>query len=122
MRGENWPIASWTTTIVIVRTSAARLTIDVATAERMTSAASGPPVKACGMSSWSNASSIQSVANERPTPASTQATGTNQRLERMWSTRRNGVNGRDCTGERTQGGVFSCRAAPFVPSAMFRAR
>ena len=50
MRGENWPIASCTTTIVIVRTSAARLTIDVATAERMTRAASGPPVKACGMS------------------------------------------------------------------------
>ena len=75
MRGENWPIASWTTTIVIVRTSAARLTIDVATAERMTRAASGPPVKACGMSPWSNASSIQSVAKERATPPSTQSDG-----------------------------------------------
>ena len=30
----------------------------------------------------------------------------------MWSPRRNRVNGRDCTGERTQGCVFS-RAAPF---------
>ena len=83
MRGENCPIASWTTTIVIVRTSAARLTIDVATAERITSAASGPPVNVCGISPWSKRSSIQSVANESTTPASTQATGTNQRLERM---------------------------------------
>jgi len=112
MRGENWPIASWTTTIVIVRTRAARLTIDVAMAERMVSAASGPPVNACGMSPWSKASSIQSVAKETATPASTQATGTNQRLERMWSPRRNRVNGRDCTGERTQQCVFS-RVAPF---------
>ena len=35
MRGENWPIASWTTTIVIVSTSAVRLTIEAATVERM---------------------------------------------------------------------------------------
>src|SRR6185312_3350519 len=63
-----------------------------------------------------------SVAKETATPASTQATGTNQRLERMWSPSRNRVNGRDCTGERTQGCVFS-RAAPLKPpSAMFRAK
>ena len=30
IRGENWPIASWTTTIVIVSTRAAMLTIEVA--------------------------------------------------------------------------------------------
>ena len=34
-RGENWPIASWTTTIVMVSTSAARLTIDSATVTRI---------------------------------------------------------------------------------------
>ena len=66
------------------------------------------------MSPWSNASSIQSVAKERATPASTQATGTNQRLERMWSTRRNRVNGRDCTGERTQVRGFSRVSAFFA--------
>ena len=42
MRGENWPIASWTTTIVIVKTSAVRLTIDVATAERIDEGGVGP--------------------------------------------------------------------------------
>ena len=35
MRGENWPMASCTTTIVIVSTSVARLTIDSATVERI---------------------------------------------------------------------------------------
>ena len=35
IRGENWPIASWTTTIVIVSTSAVRLTIEAATVDRM---------------------------------------------------------------------------------------
>ena len=35
MRGENWPMASWTTTIVIVRTSAVRLTIEAAMVEKM---------------------------------------------------------------------------------------
>ena len=44
IRGENWPIASCTTTIVIVNTNAARLTIEVAIDDRITSAASGPPV------------------------------------------------------------------------------
>ena len=50
IRGENWPIASCTTTIVIVSTNAARLTIDVATAPRIASAASGPPVNERGTS------------------------------------------------------------------------
>ncbi len=50
MRGENCPIASWTTTIVIVRTSAVRVTIEAATVLRMASAASGPPVAASGIS------------------------------------------------------------------------
>ena len=51
MRGENWPIASCTTTIVIVRTSAVRLTIDAAMVDRIAIAASGPPVSAVGTSS-----------------------------------------------------------------------
>ena len=50
MRGENWPIASCTTTIVIVRTSAASDTIDAAIVERIASAASGPPVSDAGTS------------------------------------------------------------------------
>ena len=45
MRGENCPIASWTTTIVIVSTSAARLTIEAAIVVRITMAASGPPTR-----------------------------------------------------------------------------
>ena len=48
IRGENCPIASWTTTIVIVSTSAARLTIEAATVERIAAAASGPTDDACG--------------------------------------------------------------------------
>src|SRR5918994_1240043 len=44
IRGENCPMASWTTTMVMVRTSAARLTIEPATVERIWMAASGPPV------------------------------------------------------------------------------
>jgi hypothetical protein len=49
IRSENWPIASWTTTIVIVRTSAARLTIEAATVARMAVAASGPPTRLSGI-------------------------------------------------------------------------
>ena len=51
IRGENWPIASWTTTIVIVRTSAARLTIEAATVPRISAAASGPPTTLAGRAS-----------------------------------------------------------------------
>ena len=50
IRGENWPIASWTTTIVIVRTSAAMLTIEAATVDRIGMAASGPPTTEAGIS------------------------------------------------------------------------
>jgi len=45
IRGENWPMASWTTTIVMVSTSAVRLTIEAATVERIAVAASGPPTR-----------------------------------------------------------------------------
>ena len=51
IRGENWPIASWTTTIVIVRTRAVRLTIDAATVDRIAVAASGPPTRLLGIAS-----------------------------------------------------------------------
>ena len=51
MRGENCPMASWTTTIVIVRTSAVSVTIDVAMVLRIAIAASGPPVAHDGTSS-----------------------------------------------------------------------
>ncbi len=51
IRGENWPIASWTTTMVIVSTSAVRLTIDAATVERIAVAASGPPIRLSGIAS-----------------------------------------------------------------------
>ena len=44
-------MASWTTTIVIVRTSAVRLTIEAATVERMYAAASGPPTRRVGSAS-----------------------------------------------------------------------
>ncbi len=51
MRGENWPIASCTTTIVMVSTSAASDTIEAATVDKIASAASGPPVSHSGTSS-----------------------------------------------------------------------
>ena len=51
MRGENCPIASWTTTIVIVRTSAVSVTIDAAIVVRIAIAASGPPVSPRGTNS-----------------------------------------------------------------------
>jgi hypothetical protein len=51
IRGENWPMASWTTTMVIVSTSAVRLTIDAATVERNAVAASGPPTRLLGTAS-----------------------------------------------------------------------
>ena len=61
IRGENCPIANWTTTMVIVSTSAARLTIDVATAPRIVKAASGPPVNDRGTRSYPDSPSIHSV-------------------------------------------------------------
>ena len=51
MRGENWPIANCTTTIVIVNTNAASETIDAAIVSKIASAASGPPVIHRGRSS-----------------------------------------------------------------------
>ena len=50
MRGENWPMASCTTTRTIVRTRTVRLTIDVATVVRTSNAASGPPMRSAGTS------------------------------------------------------------------------
>ena len=51
IRGENCPMASWTTTIVMVSTSAARLTIEAAMVVRITMAASGPPTRLFGSAS-----------------------------------------------------------------------
>ena len=51
MRGENWPIASCTTTIVIANTSVASETIDTAIVSKIATAASGPPVIHRGTSS-----------------------------------------------------------------------
>ncbi len=88
MRGENCPMANCTTTMVIVNTSAARLTIEAATVDRMAMAMSGPPVKVCGISSKSVLRSTATVANDKATPATTQTTGTNHRPFRMLSSRR----------------------------------
>ncbi len=51
MRGENWPAASCTTTRTIVSTRTVRLTIEVATVVRISSAASGPPTR-FGGTTW----------------------------------------------------------------------
>ena len=48
IRGENWPIANCTTTIVIVSTSAASDTIEPAIVVKMPIAASGPPSSIAG--------------------------------------------------------------------------
>ena len=64
MRGENWPIASCTTTIVIVRTNAASDTIDAAIVSRIAVAASGPPVIQRGTASKSNHRSMPIVTTE----------------------------------------------------------
>jgi hypothetical protein len=82
MRGENWPIANWTTTMVIVRTRAASDTIDAAMVWRMAVAASGSPVNHRGIASKLNARSTPRVAMESTTPATTHMTGTNHRPER----------------------------------------
>ena len=44
MRGENWPIANCTTTIVIANTSVASDTIATAIVSKIATAACGPPV------------------------------------------------------------------------------
>jgi hypothetical protein len=41
--GVNWPIANWTTTIVIVKTRPVSVTLDAATVVRIASAGSGSP-------------------------------------------------------------------------------
>ena len=81
IRGENCPMASWTTTIVMVRTSAANETIETAIVVKMPSAASGPPVNHRGMTLKSRAHRWPSPTN-RTTPARTHTTGMNQRLDR----------------------------------------
>ena len=48
---ENCPMASCTTTMVMVKTSAARLTIEAATVPKISIAASGPPLIDFGTSS-----------------------------------------------------------------------
>ena len=68
IRGENWPIASWTTTIVMVSTSAASDTIEAAMVERIATAASGPPVSPSGTSLKSKALSIPDRAERQQRP------------------------------------------------------
>jgi hypothetical protein len=51
MRGENCPIANWTTTSTMVNTSAVKLTMDVATVVRICRAASGVPTREAGSKS-----------------------------------------------------------------------
>src|SRR6478735_11180733 len=82
IRGENWPIANCTTTIVMVSTSVARETIDTAMVSKIATAASGPPVNERGTASKSNHRSTAIVPIETTTPASTHITGLNHRLER----------------------------------------
>lgn len=65
IRGENCPIANCTTTIVIVRTSAASVTMDVATVLRMIRAASGPPVSSRGIRSGPSQRSTAMVPIEQ---------------------------------------------------------
>ena len=65
--------------MVIVSTSAARLTIDAAIVPKISMAASGPPLIDCGTSSNSYAWSIAIVPKESATPASTHISGMNQR-------------------------------------------
>jgi len=77
MRGENCPIASWTTTIVMDRTVATRLIIEAATAPRMPRAASGPPMTESGMSRKSVIESRVVVMTLRMRPATPYTSGMN---------------------------------------------
>lgn len=88
-RGENWPMASWTTTIVMVSTRAVSDTMDAATVDRIMRAALGSPVRVRDTSSSPEARSIEIVTKDRTTPASTHITGTNHRLVfSRWATRK----------------------------------
>ena len=81
MRGENWPIASWTTTMVMVRTKAASDTIDAAIVSRIASPRRGRR-SATAARLEVEGGSIAMVTIDSTTPASTHITGTNHRLER----------------------------------------
>ena len=81
IRGENWPIANCTTTIVIVSTSVASETIDTAIVVKMPIAASGPPDSHRGIRSNPVARSIANVSNDSSRPASTHSTGMNHKLD-----------------------------------------
>src|SRR4051812_1960073 len=93
MRGENWPIASCTTTIVTVRTSAHSVPSGAAVVLRIAAAASGPPVRNFGTSSNSVIRSIAIVPNDNTMPASTQSTGMNQTLVRTLAANLNRLTG-----------------------------
>ena len=60
IRGENWPIANCTKTIVIVNTNVANDTIDTIDV-KIANAASGPPVIHDGITSNPKARSIATV-------------------------------------------------------------
>src|SRR5689334_17414447 len=74
-------MASCTTTIVIVRTSAASDTIDAAIVDRIATEASEPPVIPFGINEKSDALSIQIVPKESSAPAPTHSAGMNHRLD-----------------------------------------
>ena len=82
MRGENWPIASWTTTRTTVSTRAVRLTIDPATVLRISSAASGLPVSERGIKAPSKARSTATLVSDSAIPAPMQTSGQNHMLVR----------------------------------------
>jgi hypothetical protein len=88
MRGENCPIASWTTTRTMVRTIPVSVIIEAAMAPRIARAASGPPMNS---SDIRLPSSSATVANDKATPASTHRTGIGQRAIRSSCQMRNGV-------------------------------
>ena len=82
IRGENWPIANCTTTIVIVSTNVANDTIDTAMVVRIANAASGPPVIHDGITSKPKARSMATVPSDNTMPPSTHITGMNHKPER----------------------------------------
>jgi hypothetical protein len=86
IRGENWPMASCTTTSATVSTRVVIDTIEVAKVLRADSTALGPPVRPEGISRLSKRRSTAGVASERAMPAATQSSGTSQRPDH--STRR----------------------------------
>jgi len=80
MRGENWPMASWTSTSVRVSTTLMSVTMEVAIMLRIVWAALGLPVRLCGIRAWSKERSMAVVTNARTMPPSTHSSGTTQRL------------------------------------------